>query len=363
MLYPYALSKIASSRGRRADRLAGIIACAILLFFMAARANTVGVDTKYYYSVFAQFRNIPWKKTFSATLYSSESLTNSFSFRFEVGYRLINQLLSCFTHTPQAITILNSILVIVPLYYVIKENSPTMMLSIWLYITLGIYQSEMNITRNAIAVLICYMALQWVKAKKPTKYVVCVLLASTIHQTALLLLPIYWLVHYVRLNKKRITFLIVSFAFVGLNLSFVAHKISFLLPYQYARYLSGKSFSISSVLVGVFSAVLLLVVRYFMSDAEWTQATQALPIGTWMFTLNMCFFGINLGMEAGARLAALFGPYAICYLPQMITQIQNKRRRYLATIFVFGASFLQYVIRLKINNIGGTMPYHFFWSI
>lgn len=363
MLYPYMFKHLAASRGYRAEKTAGVLACLILVFFMAARGRDVGVDTKFYCSVLSQYRNIPWKNVFTATLYSAESGPDIFSFTLEPGYRLINKVLSLFTGTQQAITIFNSILIIVLLYCLIKKESPLILLSLWLYVTLGIYQSEMNVTRNAIAILICYLAFRWGKSKNLLMYVGSVLLASTIHQTALLFIPIYWLVNYVRLSKKGIVFLMVFFAGLGLNLSTIGLLIKGYLPARYARYLSGGDFSLASMLVGVFTLILFFVVRYFMTTNEFDTALERLPIGKWMFALNICFYGLNLGMEAGARLAGLFWPYMICFFPQMIGMIESTERRKWAIRCVVWLSFVQFILRLQINNIGGTMPYHFFWTV
>lgn len=47
---------------------------------------------------------------------------------------------------------------------------PNAMLSIWLYLTLGVYQTEMNVARNAIAILLGYTAFHWIKERKFAPY-------------------------------------------------------------------------------------------------------------------------------------------------------------------------------------------------
>jgi hypothetical protein len=83
-------------------------------------------------------------------------------------------------------------------------------------------------------------------------------------------------------------------------------------------------------------------------------------IGGWMLTLDLCFFGLTLGFAEGARVAALFGPYLIFYIPQLLSEIGNEKRRNNLIIIIVAISFLQYILRLSINNIGGTMPYSFY---
>lgn len=362
MFYPYILVKCAQRNGIDATRIAAIIACSILLFFMALRANTVGVDTKYYSYVFTQFRDISWGDVFHATLYGEQTQKNTFTFDFEPGYRLLNKIISMFFVSPQAITVVNSLLIILLLYRIIQAESPMILLSIWLYITLGIYQTEMNVSRNAIAIFICFLAFRWIRERKVWFFILYVFIAATFHQTAFFFLPVYWLVNYFKLNRRRMVLLIAVSCLVGLKFDILVSMFGAILPSRYTRYLIDSSFSLKSILVGVFSAVLCGLVSCFMNRNERETVMDKLSVGNWMFVLNMCFFGINLGIEAGARVAALFGPYMICYIPQMINEIESPQRRKTVIWLVVAVSFIQYVIRLQINNIGGTMPYLFFWN-
>lgn len=362
MLYPYVFQALLARKGIKADKVAGFLACSILLFFMAVRRSSVGVDTQYYSYVYTQFAEIPWKNLFSAPLYGGRTETGFFTFDFEPGYRIANKLLSCFFSSAQAITVFNSVLILLPLYLLIRRDSPLILLSIWLYLTLGIYQTEMNVTRNGIAILICYLAFDWIKRKKLIPFLLCVFFAASFHQTALFFLPLYWLINGFHLRPRQMIFLISIAWLIGLNFNRAAFLLQTLLPHRYARYLSGGDFSIASVLVGVFNGVLFLAVWLMMNQTERSEAMPKLNLGIWLFTLNLCFFGLNLSMEAGARLAALFGPYITCLIPQMIACIKQRERRAWTILGVSVLSFLQFVVRLSINNIGGTMPYQFFWS-
>ena len=84
-------------------------------------------------------------------------------------------------------------------------------------------------------------------------------------------------------------------------------------------------------------------------------------IGVTMFVLNMCLFSLTLSLKYAARGAALFGPYLIILLPQMLERIESRGRRTLVKAVVVLVCGCQYIMRLCINNIGGTMPYQFFW--
>ena len=193
LAYPARLCVLARRQGRSAQRVALAMSCVVLWFFMAMRAQTVGVDTKYYVCIYQQFPQISWKELFNAQLYPTPRRT--WELDLEPGYRLLNKLLSIYLPAPQWITVANSALIIALLYRWLRRESPNAMLSIWLYLTLGVYQTEMNVARNAIAILLGYTAFHWIKERKLAPYFLQILMAVSFHKSAVVFLPLYWLVN------------------------------------------------------------------------------------------------------------------------------------------------------------------------
>ena len=132
LAYPARLCVLARRQGRSAQRVALAMSCVVLWFFMAMRAQTVGVDTKYYVCIYQQFPQISWKELFTAQLYPTSRRT--WELDLEPGYRLLNKLLSIYLPAPQWITVANSALIIALLYRWLRRESPNAMLSIWLYL-------------------------------------------------------------------------------------------------------------------------------------------------------------------------------------------------------------------------------------
>lgn len=361
ILYPYVWDKRLAEKSLQGKRIALATGLAVLWFFMAFRGPSVGVDTQYYLNVYDQIREIPWERLFKETLYG-EPGQYSFVLNIEPGYRLLYKLLTCVFESSQAITVVTSTIIIFLVYRFVSLKSPMMILSLWLYITLGIYQAQMNVSRNAIAIFICYISFQFVEERKLLKFILCVMIASCFHETALFFIPVYWLVNYIKLNNWRMIVLVLTSAVLGLNISFFSMWLIRYLPYRYGRYLYDQEFSPVSILVGAFGLVLFMIVWCAMDREERTSVFSELKTGSWMFVLNMCFFGINLGIEAGARMAALFGSYIICFIPQMLNLIKSEEFRKRVEVVIVLICFIQYAARLMINNIGGTMPYIFFWS-
>lgn len=362
LLFPLYLQQRTKQLGVRMDRTPLALACLILCELFALRACTVGVDTKFYCHAFTQFRSIALHDLFREKIYATAAST--WSLALEPGYRLLNKLLSSFTTAPQAITIANALLLFVFLYCFIRDSSNEPMLSIWLFVTLGLFQSDMNITRNAIAVFLCFSAFRWIRERRLLRYVLTVLLASTIHQTALLFLPLYFLVRYVQMNPRRVLILLLVFLALGLNISLVRGKLAAVFPARYARYFASGSEKLVTYLVGLFHVVITVFAFTFLNRTEYFQLAKSWKYneGLWMLALNIGLFAMSFGFSAASRAAALFSPYMIVFIPNILDTIETERRKQIGCMAVAVLSFVQYISRMMINNIGGSMPYQFFWQ-
>lgn len=359
MLYPYAIARAGDLSGRKTKHIALFTACTILWFFMAFRDISVGVDTKHYAYVYSQFRNIPFSKVFTAVTYANAS--ESWAFDFEPGYRLANKLLSLFFSSRQAITVFNSTVILVLWYFLIKRDSPNFLLSVWLFITLGVYQTEMNVTRNAIAILMVYNAFPFLRRGDFPKYLAVCLLASLFHIAAIIFIPVYFLVRAVKLDRRRMILLVAVFCAVGVIFPFLSPYVSALVPARFAKYLQGNNEKLGSLIVGVLNGGFFLLTMLLLPRKQRGRVFRRERLGVMLLTINLCFFGLNIGLGDASRMAALFGPYLVILIPRMLTLIENRARRQEAAALIVLLSGVQYVLRMCINNIGGTLPYAFFW--
>ena len=359
MLYPYAISRAGSLTGRPTKHISLFMACLILWFFMAFRDVSVGVDTKHYAYVFSQFKNIPITKVFTATTYATEAET--WSFDFEPGYRLMNKLVSLICPASQAITVANSTIILVLWYFLIKRDSPDFLLSVWLFITLGIYQTEMNVTRNAIVILIVYNGFTYLRKGDLLRYCGVCLLASTFHVAALLYIPVYFLVRGFRLSGRRMAAMVGVFCLMGLLFPVVRPYLVGLFPSRFDQYLKGNNEKFTTLIVGMLNGGFFGLTMWLLPRKRQRLVFEKERLGVMLLVLNLCFFGLNIGLGAASRMAALFGPYLVILIPRMLRQIERPAARHRAALMIAGLSGIQYVLRMVVNNIGGTLPYAFCW--
>ena len=359
MFYPCMVLYLGKRQKVNTQILALQIACSMLCFFMAFRSQQVGKDTGYYCYVFEQLKDVPFSKIPSVITYATEDRT--WTFDFEVGYRFYNKLIGCFASSRQAILICNSCIIFFLLYQLIKKSSKNYFLSIWLYLTLGVFQTQMNVARNAIGIMICYYALHYIENKKCKKYMLLTCLAALIHKSVLVFVPLYFLLKKPFCKTKTMRRCMELSAVAGIGLLFLGPRIQNYFPTGVGKYLTASNEKTESLIVGVFYLLIVFFIWIMMKPKERRYAFQNCPIGSWMFLLTICCFGANIGFKMASRVAALFGAYMIIFIPDLLNEIKNEDRKIWLSFLVAAGCGLQYILRLMINNIGGTLPYSFFW--
>ena len=113
--------------------------------------------------------------------------------------------------------------------------------------------------------------------------------------------------------------------------------------------------------MGVLNGGFFLLTLWLLPKKQRCRVFARERLGVMLLTINLCFFGLNIGLADASRMAALFGPYLVILIPRMLTLIENRRRRADAAAFLMILSGIQYVLRMCVNNIGGTLPYDFCW--
>lgn len=359
MFYPCMILYLGKRQKINTQILALQVSCSVLCFFMAMRSQKVGVDTKYYCHVFQQLKNTPFLRVPSVITYATTERT--WTFDFEIGYRFYNKLVGYLSGSPQTIIIFNSCVIFFLLYQLIKKTSKNYFLSIWLYITLGVFQTEMNVARNAIAIMICYYALHYIEDKKWKQYMLLICIAGTIHKSVLIFIPLYFWLKRPFCKTSTMRHLIEASVIAGIGLLFVGPRIQNFFSTGVGKYLTESNEKTESLFVGIFYLFLVFFVWIMMKPKERKNVFQNCPIGSWMFLFALCCFGANIGFKMAARVAALFGTYMIIFIPDLLDKIKNEDRRIWISFLVAAGCGLQYILRLMINNIGGTLPYSFFW--
>lgn len=345
------------TRYKNFNQVCFVWACLLLLFFMACRAPSVGADTIGYYRIYQNADLIEFSGFFS-NVYSKRYL------EMESGYVLYNYLLHLVFPNPQAITVVNSMLIIGLWYIVIHRDSPNPMLSIWLYITLGVFQTQMNMARNAISILMCYYAVKFIQKRELGRYLLVVAVAMTFHLSAMFFIPLYWLPNF-NFTYRRLFVSTVAVIVASTMVRVLEPLVYMIVPAKYSAYFAAdrEDLGFGTFILGLFYFLLAAFVFILSDEKTRIAAVNKNSIGTWTVFVSLGLYLLGYSFSFGTRGAALFSPYLCIFIPQQINSgIKNRKKRQLVSAFVYLLCAAQYIGRVCINNIGMTMPYKFFWS-
>ena len=113
----------------------------------------------------------------------------------------------------------------IPVIYVLRKYSVNYLFSIYLFITASIHLSwMMNGLRQFMAVTIIFAATPWIIRKKYIRSIIVILIAASFHRTALVMIPIIFIVQGKVWNWKTIIY---SIAIVALTYLFSRNGSAF----------------------------------------------------------------------------------------------------------------------------------------
>jgi hypothetical protein len=154
----------------------------LLLIFIGTRVDT-GPDIEVYKTYYTQ----------SPTLW--EALTHYKKYAYipvEPLYLLLNALCKSFGLTFNGFLLFYSSLFIYPIAEMTRKYSLMPLFSIMIYFYYG-YFSGFSVIRQVFAAAIFFYSIQFIINRSLPKYILCILLASCFHISALILFPLYFL--------------------------------------------------------------------------------------------------------------------------------------------------------------------------
>lgn len=154
----------------------------------------------------------------------------------DFGFNLLQMYLQKISPDPQILIFTTALITNFLIICVLYKYSRFFELSSFVFITSGMFTTSMNGIRQYLAAAIAFMATKYILNGNFGKYALIILLASTIHKSALVLLPIYFIVRREAWTKVTFSILALSILIVlGFNV-FSEMLFSALGNTQYGHY-------------------------------------------------------------------------------------------------------------------------------
>lgn len=278
---------------------------------------------------------------------------NDFSWEYiksqkDMGFGILQMLLKKISNDPQILIFTTAMVTNVLIVMVLYKYSRLFELSTFVYITGGLHLVSMNGIRQVLAAAIIFTATKYLLNGNFVKYSLIVLIASTFHQSALILLPIYFLVRTKAWTKSTLAWLSFSVIVVLGFGQFTSFLFSALQDTQYSDYSNFNEGGASVIRVAVSAAPLFIA--YLGKD----KLRKLFPKSDYivnMALLGLVFMIISTQQWIFARISIYFSLYQlilISWLIELFSEKDQKLLYYSILILFFVFYFYENVISLNI---------------
>ncbi|HGH7173394.1 TPA: EpsG family protein [Bacillus wiedmannii] len=303
------------------------------LVLVSGLRNNVG-DT-YFYMYSYSISNFSWEEVKTGK---------------DIGFNIIQMFLKQISDDPQIMIFVTALLTNVFIVLVLYKYTRMFELGIYVYVTSGMYLTSMNGIRQYLAAAIIFMATKYIFEGNWKKYVIVVLIASTIHQSAIILIPIYFIVRRKAWSWETYVFLFVAVLIViGFN-QFIDVLFTVIEDSQYSEYknFAGGGANILRVVVNAAPIILAYLGR--------DKLREVFPKSDYivnMSILSLVFMIISTQNWIFARMSIYFGLYQlilISWVVKLFTQRDQKVIYYAILLFYF--IFYYYECVISYGGVG-----------
>ncbi|MFD0771219.1 EpsG family protein [Bacillus sp. CGMCC 1.60114] len=266
----------------------------------------------------------------------------------DIGFNIFQMILQKYTDDPQVMVFITALITNVLIVFILYKYSRLIDLSLYVYITSGMYLTSMNGIRQYLAAAIVFAATKYILDGNWKKYILIVLLASTFHQSALVLIPIYFLIR--RKAWSTTTFILLFLAVlivIGFN-QFSEIFFAAIGDTQYGHYKDFHEGGANILRVAVEAAPLILA---FYGRERLRELFPKSDYIVNMALLGMVFMLISTQNWIFARFAIYFGLYQlilISWVVKLFTEKDQKFVYYAILVCYFVYFVYEHVITLRI---------------
>lgn len=290
-----------------------------IIFLLGFRDISVGYDTKEYVYTFFRIAN--------GSIIASDYAWLSY------GYIFICKIIGFFSKN--GYLLYNLIIAVLTIYFFYKalwRNSKNPVFSLFLLFSTCLVYQAFNQSRQMLAVAIITYSWGFLEKEDLKKYLILIFLAFTIHKSAIIMLPFYWLSKR-KISKKNI-FIYIGIALLFLfSLNFI-EKILFFTHYGQVYLEKGMFISqTSSILNLVFRCCVLFICSFFY---RYIQANDKIKLNKLMNISIWCvlFQLLTLKIYIFARITTYLYVFYVFLISNIYENIKNKKKKQIFIIIM-----------------------------
>ena len=233
-----------------------------------------------------------------------------------------------------------SVFYLLVIFTLIKNNLSTKQYWFAIIILLSnpyLFLIHLSSLRQTLAICFFIIAVVFAKKRKISMYILCVLLASGMHSSAIILLPLYFILNEKKFKSKWIIFtyiLIFTLLFTPFFNVILNFSLDYL-PKNYIYYINqGNQNSIRATLI---SSFFLFLISFNLKKMNINEVIYA------KLSLLSAFLSVlSIKISMLTRVGMYFDIFLIITLPQIFMKIENKIYRLSLLMLLFFILLLRY---------------------
>ena len=267
--------------------------------------------------------------------------------RFEIGFKLYTKIISLFSDSYTIYFIITAIILFGVLARFAYKYTENPFVVLYMFMTLGTYAFYETGLRQALAMTVCLLAVDFVHGKKIIKFVLTVLVAALFHRSAYIFLLLYPLAHIKRTPFKIIANVLAGLVAVG-GFSFFQDLFNTWLGYDYEIEQMGSG-QIFALLV----TVIVIYALFVLSGNKDSNIGQGVIVQMALF--SVIFWVLRLISRTAERISFYYTFGVYVYFAQTFKNDKDKMQVVARMMFLIAFFALFY-----LRNSGAV--YKFFWQ-
>lgn len=242
----------------------------------------------------------------------------------DFGFAILVVLLNKVSSDSQLLIFATALITNVLIFRVIYRYANPFELGTFLYITAGSYMVSMNGIRQFLASAIIFAALKWLIDGSYKRYFIIVALASAFHLSALLMLPVYFVVRQKAWSWMTVFTMILTFVIFLFFKPFISSLFEIMGDNQYSHY---QDFLTQSGMGANFIRTVVAAVPLVLAFFGRKRLRSFWPKTDYIVNMSMINFVFMIFATTNwifARFSIYFGLYNLLLLPWIIEYVVNR---------------------------------------
>ncbi|RLL42759.1 EpsG family protein [Oceanobacillus piezotolerans] len=268
----------------------------------------------------------------------------------DIGFGILQMFLKNYVSQDSQVLIFTAALLTnVIIISVLFHYSRMIELSLYVYITGGLFLVSMNGIRQLLAAAIAFAAIKFLIEGNLIRYALIIVVASLFHQSALILLPIYFFVRFKAWSTATVSLIIFSVIIVFGYEQFSSILFTALEDTQYSGYVDFNEGGANIVRVAVEAAPLAVA---YLGRKKLRHIFPKSDVIVNMALVGFVFMAISTNQWIFARVSIYFQLYSlilISWLPKLFKEKDQKLIYFIIIICYLAYYYYESVIALNIN--------------